>query len=599
MYVKRVEIENVGPLSELIINFDFNDNGTPKPVVIVGENGSGKSIFLSYLINSLTVMKQEFYDDVEVEKGKVYKYRSPNYVRTGSHYSYSSVSFTSDIFVKEWQLLTDRQSFETSLNYTPARKDWMQIPQEESSHFETNFNTKRVEAAELIKKQCCLYFPVNRFEEPAWLNYENLTNKANYTDIKKLTGLSNRNIISISPLKENQNWLLDLIFDRQAFEIKTHQVSIAPNVTLNHFAGYEGKSTTIYNTVISVLKIVLREKEGNIRFGVGTRGNRKISVMKDDAPWVPNIFQLSTGETQLLNLFLSIIRDYDLSEGVFNTPADVKGIVIIDEIDAHLHTAYQTEVLPELISLFPLIQFIVTTHSPLFLMGLEERTGLGSFDIIALPEGVKTVASDYSEFVEAYNAFKATNQFRQDIQIELIKLSKPIVFVEGDYDIRYLRKAAEHLGKLDLLSKIDLKDGDGFGNLDKIWKGYDNHISSVLPNKLILLYDCDTNKQNSLRGNVYKRVITSDNNNPIAIGIENLLTARTVDLIETNNPQYIDIQPENIIRKRGAEIVIPAKKSVNKDEKGNMCNWLCQHGEKQDFDGFSVVFEIIEEIIND
>ncbi|MDD2815349.1 MAG: AAA family ATPase [Thiotrichaceae bacterium] len=41
-----------------------------------------------------------------------------------------------------------------------------------------------------------------------------------------------------------------------------------------------------------------------------------------------------------------------------------KGIVLIDEVDLHLHPAWQQTVLPNLLKVFPSIQFIVTTHSP-------------------------------------------------------------------------------------------------------------------------------------------------------------------------------------------------------------------------------------------
>jgi predicted ATP-binding protein involved in virulence len=49
---------------------------------------------------------------------------------------------------------------------------------------------------------------------------------------------------------------------------------------------------------------------------------------------------------------------------------DLSGIVLIDEIDAHLHPKYQYE-LPKLLSdVFPKVQFIVTTHSPIPILGL-------------------------------------------------------------------------------------------------------------------------------------------------------------------------------------------------------------------------------------
>ena len=59
-------------------------------------------------------------------------------------------------------------------------------------------------------------------------------------------------------------------------------------------------------------------------------------------------------------------------------PADVQGIVLIDEIDLHLHPRLQRELVPRLRKTFPKTQWIVTTHSPLV---------LGNFDaseIIAL-----------------------------------------------------------------------------------------------------------------------------------------------------------------------------------------------------------------------
>ena len=49
-----------------------------------------------------------------------------------------------------------------------------------------------------------------------------------------------------------------------------------------------------------------------------------------------------------------------------NTPIDrLSGIVLIDEIDLHLHPAWQRTIVPTLAVAFPKIQFVMTTHSPL------------------------------------------------------------------------------------------------------------------------------------------------------------------------------------------------------------------------------------------
>jgi hypothetical protein len=42
------------------------------------------------------------------------------------------------------------------------------------------------------------------------------------------------------------------------------------------------------------------------------------------------------------------------------------------------------------------------------------------------------------------------------------------------------------------------------------------------------------------------------------------------------------------------EVAVPESRTVNKDEKGNLCEWLCEHGTAEDFAGFHVVFDLIE-----
>ncbi|ECH6044365.1 AAA family ATPase, partial [Salmonella enterica] len=187
MLFNKIEIDNIGPISNLFIEFPKIDK-SPKPLIIVGENGTGKSILLAHLVNSLMVGKQEVYEDVEVEKGKVFKYRSPQYIKSGENYSYSNVEFESGEKVQEWQLDRLKNEFEEELGYTPIRPEWNQVHTGENSHFFSSFNVKSENTNNIFKKQCCLYFPVNRFEEPAWLNLLNLKAKASYTELKRISG---------------------------------------------------------------------------------------------------------------------------------------------------------------------------------------------------------------------------------------------------------------------------------------------------------------------------------------------------------------------------------------------------------------------------
>ena len=56
-----------------------------------------------------------------------------------------------------------------------------------------------------------------------------------------------------------------------------------------------------------------------------------------------------------------------------NAAQETSGIVLIDEVDMHLHPAWQQTILSDLRKAFPRIQFIVTTHSPQVLSSIETR----------------------------------------------------------------------------------------------------------------------------------------------------------------------------------------------------------------------------------
>ena len=50
-------------------------------------------------------------------------------------------------------------------------------------------------------------------------------------------------------------------------------------------------------------------------------------------------------------------------------PSEVYALVLIDEIDAHMHPDWQQKLVGQLSTIFPQVQFIATTHSPLVVSG--------------------------------------------------------------------------------------------------------------------------------------------------------------------------------------------------------------------------------------
>lgn len=83
---------------------------------------------------------------------------------------------------------------------------------------------------------------------------------------------------------------------------------------------------------------------------------------------------LSSGLKSLIAMIGDMMLRLFEQQPKINDPAELGGIVLIDEIDIHLHPKWQKKV-PEILSTnFPKIQFIVTTHSPIPLLGAPKKS---------------------------------------------------------------------------------------------------------------------------------------------------------------------------------------------------------------------------------
>ena len=130
--------------------------------------------------------------------------------------------------------------------------------------------------------------------------------------------------------------------------------------------------------------------------------------------------ELSAGYSAALDIIVDLIlkmQGKDKLNRVFNTP----GIVMIDEIETHLHLKMQREILPLLTTLFPNIQLIVTTHSPFVLNSLnnavaydllrhEEISDLTDYSYDALAEGYFGVELASGKLLESVARFEELSQ---------------------------------------------------------------------------------------------------------------------------------------------------------------------------------------------
>jgi predicted ATP-binding protein involved in virulence len=110
---------------------------------------------------------------------------------------------------------------------------------------------------------------------------------------------------------------------------------------------------------------------------------------------------LSSGYLAIFDIYADLLMR---TEHLDTTPANLSGIVIIDEIDVHLHISLQRKIFPFLCNSFPNIQFIASTHSPFVVTSVDdaliydlstgrESSDMSMYSIDAVVEGLLGVPS--------------------------------------------------------------------------------------------------------------------------------------------------------------------------------------------------------------
>ena len=102
MYISRIIDKNIGPISKIDISPSFMDDGKPKPLIIVGENGSGKSTMISNIVDSLYELAGKGFSNVVHYRMGVsgylyYKIISNREIKLGEKYLFSRIVFDNEV----------------------------------------------------------------------------------------------------------------------------------------------------------------------------------------------------------------------------------------------------------------------------------------------------------------------------------------------------------------------------------------------------------------------------------------------------------------------------------------------------------------------
>jgi len=167
---------------------------------------------------------------------------------------------------------------------------------------------------------------------------------------------------------------------------------------------YEIPTITAINNAIETFFNEVNDNSFDVKVGVriSEHGNQTLIIKKPVGEIEFN--RLSDGEKMVIGMVLDIAYRMSIANPQLENPLVSEGIVLIDELEQHLHPKWQMSILKALTTTFPNVQFIVTTHSPLVINQLENHqlSILDDFKIIPGKEVHKVYGRDVNAIIEDF-----------------------------------------------------------------------------------------------------------------------------------------------------------------------------------------------------
>ena len=494
-YVERVIIHNRAPFDH--INLELKDKTIS---VLTALNGKGKTTILSYIADAWVELTRETYSlSYQEMKNNYYRVSSPLYDLDRNKMSLVYIRFKNgnqncDYIDLRNNCTKDEYDLAVTIeDKIPFHEIQNKLNQNNSFKLicEPYRNAKEVRG--IFNTNIITYFPSYRFELPNFLNKKYQDNIEHKLEAEYNGYLTNP-IEVTSDIREIANWILDVVLDQ---EVNKQEVPLSDGTKVFH-----APEQNVWMNVKKVLECALISKfpNRNVRFGIGRRNNSgsRLSIMEivpegDDLQYCPTVFNLSSGELSVIAIFAEILRQADATFGMKSLD-QFYGIVLIDEVDKHLHIQLQKEVLPSLFNLFPNIQFIVSSHSPFMNMGLAEtsldRTVIFDLDnngIVSSPTTNEIYQKTYELFMSERNNYAKKYII---LKAQMSEMERPLIITEGKTDIIHLRNARRRLNREDI--DVDFAElPEGRWN-DAELKTFLNNISKIHQGrKIIGMFDRD------------------------------------------------------------------------------------------------------------
>ncbi len=322
--LKDISVKNFRGFEDIKISLD------PKLNVIIGENGSGKTALLECIEKILYI----FIQNMQREKIPLKQIFNKFDIKYETRKTSLNANFLSDKNQVRFTIFFEKENFES-----PNIKPYGTKPLQTSLYGKDNF-----------KK------PVNL---PVFTYYPAVNAPLDFTDFK--------NIQSESAVQDIFS-TYDGILKNNCFDFKSFFAWYRWQENIEKQIGENKILTSVKNSIYSVLSENSTEFD-KLSVNWLNDPNGEMLINKNGIPL--NINQLSSGEKFILVLVSDIARRLVIANPHRENPLDGYGIILIDEVDLHLHPGWQRIIIPQLQKTFPNCQFIVTTHSPLVLSRIK------------------------------------------------------------------------------------------------------------------------------------------------------------------------------------------------------------------------------------
>lgn len=193
-----------------------------------------------------------------------------------------------------------------------------------------------------------------------------------------------------------------------------------------------------------------------------------------------------------------------------------------------------------------------------------------------------------------YDYCKKINSVKDEVQATVEKGTKPLVLTEGETDPIYIKTALELLGEKEILAQVDIEwVGISIGKGKSINTG-DGGLKNTrdvllsnpkfLTRKVLLIYDCDTDKSNEDHELLKIRKIPQQKNRKVTKGIENLFPDHLfTEEFYLPKTKYGDYGEQN---------------QIQEFQKMKFCKYICeQRKQADDFVDFKIIIDFIKDCL--